>query len=124
MKKILNSEGKAQETGLKKALHICRGHFATYGDDAPLFGKHVGTFWKRMHIRGVAKEGMVAKDYKIGEVKPHEDGSSRIQETFANDFELPIKREIPVVTQEKDRGLLQRPRGIWNRLKRRIFPRG
>ena len=52
-------------TGIKKALHICRGHFVTYTPKHPLFGKYVGTFWKPDHVRGNAKNGIVLKDYKV-----------------------------------------------------------
>lgn len=52
---------------IKRALHICRGHFVTYTEDKPLFGKYAGTFWKPMHIRGQRSAGVVVKDY---EVKP------------------------------------------------------
>jgi len=52
MKEILKREGQAEQTGLKRALHICRGHFATYTAEAPLFGKVTGTVWKPMHLRG------------------------------------------------------------------------
>jgi hypothetical protein len=48
-----------------KKLHICRGHFATYGDDAPLFGKYTGRFWRPMHLRGSSVAGEVVKDYKV-----------------------------------------------------------
>lgn len=46
-------------------LHICRGHFATYRDDAPLFGKYVGTFWIPAHVRGSSDVGEVKKDYVV-----------------------------------------------------------
>lgn len=65
MKKVLRDEGRSAETGLKKALHICRGHFATYTEDAPLFGRLTGTFWKPQHVRGSATEGVVVKDYNV-----------------------------------------------------------
>lgn len=65
MKEILRKEGKSETLGLKKALHICRGHFATYTQEAPLFGRVTGTFWKPMHVRGNKKEGVVIKDYRI-----------------------------------------------------------
>lgn len=65
MKKTLESEGRASEYGLKKALHICRGHFATYTEDAPLFGNYVGTVWKPQHVRGSASAGAVVKDYNV-----------------------------------------------------------
>lgn len=70
MKKTLESEGGASENGLKKALHICRGHFATYTEDAPLFGKITGTFWRSQHLRGSAKSGVVVKDYNVNAPSP------------------------------------------------------
>lgn len=65
VKRVLDSTGKVQEKGLRRALHICRGHFATYREDSRLFGKHVGTFWRPMHVRGEAGEGMIVKDYAV-----------------------------------------------------------
>jgi hypothetical protein len=35
MKKVLETEGGANKTGLKNALHICRGHFRTYTPENP-----------------------------------------------------------------------------------------
>ena len=65
MRQVLQSEGRAQETGIKKALHICRGHFRTYTMDKPLFGKVAGTFFVPMHVRGNASEGIVIQDYVV-----------------------------------------------------------
>lgn len=65
MKKVLETEGSIGQNGLKKALHICRGHFAHYTPEKPLFGRVTGTVWKPAHVRGSAAEGIVAKDYKI-----------------------------------------------------------
>lgn len=50
-------------------LHLRRGHFVTYTEDAPAFGKPwgIGTFWKEAVVVGEAKNGVVVKDY---EVKP------------------------------------------------------
>lgn len=58
------------------ALHVCRGHMRTYTEDAPLFGKHVGSFWVPAHLRGQKDQGVVVKDYKVrGEVdEPAQDG--------------------------------------------------
>ena len=56
-------EGGGNE--IKRALHICRGHFATYGDHNPLFGKYTGTFWRPMHVRGHKEIGEVKKTYKV-----------------------------------------------------------
>ena len=65
MKAVLSSEGGVTTNGLKRALHICRGHFATYTADKPLFGHFVGTVWRPMHTRGNKKHGEVKKDYRI-----------------------------------------------------------
>jgi hypothetical protein len=63
--KTLNKEGRAKELGLQKAFHICRGHFKTYTDKNPLFGKHTGTFWCPDHVKGSIDTGIVNKDYAI-----------------------------------------------------------
>lgn len=66
--KIGNISGKkcSEDKGLwNNSLHICRGHFRTYTDDAPLFGKYHGTYWVPMHLKGSEEIGTVKKDYKI-----------------------------------------------------------
>jgi len=65
MRRILDTEGEAQTQGLRHALHICRGHFKTFTDDAPLFGRHVGTYWWPSYARGSADHGVVEKDYRV-----------------------------------------------------------
>lgn len=67
MKQVLEREGGASSQGLKKALHICRGHFKQYGRDGKglLFGKYTATVWIPMHTRGNAEEGVVVKDYDV-----------------------------------------------------------
>lgn len=65
MKQVLRTEGGSEKNGLKKALHICRGHFAHYSEDKPLFGKYTGTFWRPAHVRGTSEAGTVYKDYKV-----------------------------------------------------------
>lgn len=65
MKQVLRTEGGSESVGIQKALHICRGHFATYTPEHPLFGKYVGTFWKADHVRGKAEAGVVVKDYNV-----------------------------------------------------------
>lgn len=66
MRTILRSEGRMDQEGLKKALHICRGHFRTYGEDSPgLFGKLHGRFWIPQHARGSENLGKVVKHYKV-----------------------------------------------------------
>src|SRR5205823_1725124 len=65
MRRILDTEGEATTKGLAHALHICRGHFKNYTEDAPLFGKRVGTYWWGAQVRGKAEEGVVEKDYRV-----------------------------------------------------------
>ena len=69
MKEVLRKEGGSEKTGLKKALHICRGHFTTYGENSKgMFGKGIkGTFWIPQHTRGSLEHGSVDKEYVVGE---------------------------------------------------------
>lgn len=64
-KRVLRTEGGIETNGLKKALHIVRGHFSTYSEDKPLFGKHAGTFWVPSHARGSLERGAVISDYNV-----------------------------------------------------------
>lgn len=65
MRKVLEREGEASGGGLPKALHICRGHFKTYTEEKPLFGKRTGTYWWPQTVRGAKKHGEVVKDYAV-----------------------------------------------------------
>jgi hypothetical protein len=69
MKAVLRTEGNVESEGLRRALHICRGHFATYTADKPLFGRTVGTVWRPSHVRGHASEGVVVSDYNVDPTK-------------------------------------------------------
>jgi len=64
MRRVLETEGQSQTLGIPRALHICRGHFATY-TERPLFGKYRGTFWVPMHVRGAVEAGRTTKDYTV-----------------------------------------------------------
>jgi hypothetical protein len=57
-------------SGVEMRSHICRGHFATYTADKPLFGRPdgIGKFWHPAHVRGNAKHGAVVKDYEVGAI--------------------------------------------------------
>lgn len=70
MRKILETEGNSQKTGLKLALHICRGHFKDFSKGTGLFGKYKGMFWWDSQVRGHKESGVIIKDYDIG--KPTE----------------------------------------------------
>jgi len=65
---IKRSQGEhSGDSGVEMRSHICRGHFATYTADKPLFGRPdgVGKFWHPAHVRGNAKHGAVVKDYEV-----------------------------------------------------------
>jgi hypothetical protein len=65
MKKVLREEGQIETLGLKRALHITRGHFANYTEGKGLFGKYHGQFWIPQHVKGSASHGIIEKDYSI-----------------------------------------------------------
>lgn len=65
MRKILDRYRKGTSDDLRRALHICRGHFKIFTEDAPLMGKHVGTFWWTPQVRGSKDAGVVLKDYRV-----------------------------------------------------------
>jgi hypothetical protein len=69
MKKIMREEGQSETTGIKNALHICRGHFKDYTEGRGLFGLYRDIFWWDSQIRGHLEEGIVLKDYDIKEPK-------------------------------------------------------
>jgi len=50
---------------IEKRLHFCRGHFKSYTDENPLFGKYTGRFWWHPQIKGNKAKGFVLKDYSI-----------------------------------------------------------
>lgn len=70
MKSVLANEGAIAHNGLKKAMHICRGFFATYTEERPLFGKYVGRFRIPAHVRGDPSRGMVGKSYEVKPPRP------------------------------------------------------
>lgn len=47
------------------SLHRVRGHRRRYTEDAPLFGRLVGTFFIPQHVRGSQTAGEVVKDYEV-----------------------------------------------------------
>jgi hypothetical protein len=65
LKELLRREGGIEQHGLKRALHLCRGHFATYSAEKPLLGHFVGTVFRSAHMRGHKKHGVVTKDYEV-----------------------------------------------------------
>lgn len=80
MREVLRSQGQESQVGSRKALHICRGHFAHYGERG-LFGKYQGTFWRPQHVRGSAERGVQQKDYRISLPTPPAPSSSSLERT-------------------------------------------
>lgn len=64
MKAVLRTQGQAGQTGLRNALHICRGHFKDYREHG-LFGRNKGIYWWEDRVRGNHTEGVVVKDYAV-----------------------------------------------------------
>lgn len=64
LQKSKRGESAGGPTSMKKGLHVCRGHFASYTEKG-LFGKHFGQFWIPNHVRGSAEHGRVETTYKV-----------------------------------------------------------
>jgi hypothetical protein len=69
MKRVLTREGGIESSGITRALHICRGHFAQYTEAKPLFGRVTGMVWRPAHTRGSVDAGVVDKDYQVDRPK-------------------------------------------------------
>lgn len=50
------------------SAHIKRGHFKTFTEDKPLFGKWVGVYWWDQHMAGNKEHGESKHGYEIGEI--------------------------------------------------------
>ncbi len=53
------------QSAMARGLHIVRGHFSTYTENAPLFGRITGTFWIPAHVRGAASERAISSEYRV-----------------------------------------------------------
>jgi hypothetical protein len=62
---VKSNSKECSHTETIKRLHICRGNFARYTEDKPLFGKYAGLFFRPQHFRGKLSAGLATKDYKI-----------------------------------------------------------
>lgn len=71
LRRILRTEGKSDEVGLRQALHTVRGHWRHYREKG-LFGRDDlrGSFWIEEFRRGDPDHGTVIKDYEIGPIDP------------------------------------------------------
>jgi hypothetical protein len=59
------SQDQKGHQGNFNPLHICRGHFKTFTNEHPLFGRHTGTYWWSDQVRGKREIGIVEKDYSL-----------------------------------------------------------
>ena len=55
-----------EPSGEHNRFHICRGSFAEYTAEKPLFGKYTGRFWRPAHVKGSKEVGEVVKEYDVG----------------------------------------------------------
>jgi len=62
------SNGKTEPGDNTTRLHLCRGHFKTYTEENPLFGKFTGRYWWQPHARGNKDEGVVMKNYAVEKI--------------------------------------------------------
>jgi hypothetical protein len=65
IKPSVKREGKEPQDLWHNRIHLCRGHFKTYTEDAPLLGRLTGRYWWQPHVRGKNKDGIVMKDYSV-----------------------------------------------------------
>jgi hypothetical protein len=79
--RLLREQGQVDQIGLRRALHMVRGHFATYTEDAPLFGHYVGTVYRRLHVRGQDRERVALHDYRVRPPQHAESVQQRHKET-------------------------------------------
>ena len=66
MKARARSEATTGESHLRRALHICRGHFKDFREGPGLFGKYKGLYWWDSQVRGTDESGRIIKDYSLG----------------------------------------------------------
>lgn len=60
-----NGSGRNAESSRDSRQHLARGHFKTFTEDAPLLGKHVGTYWWGWQVRGQEGPGIIEKTYTL-----------------------------------------------------------
>lgn len=61
---LKSSDAGTTRTGTSRN-HMARGHFKTFTEDAPLLGKHVGTYWWGWQVRGQDGKGSIDKVYTL-----------------------------------------------------------
>ncbi len=59
------SHGPGSTNPTTPAHHMVRGHFKTYTAEAPLLGRHTGTYWWGWQVRGDKERGEVTPEYVV-----------------------------------------------------------
>jgi hypothetical protein len=65
LKQILRREGKSDQVGVAKAMHICRGHFRDYREGRGLFGKYKQLVWTPMTVRGTRGKSAPPREVEV-----------------------------------------------------------
>lgn len=73
-KRMVGGSSESQKHNMMP-LSFIRGHFKTFSEERPLFGKWSGRYWWSMSARGDSAQGEIVKTYKV---KPQ--GSQNVQE--------------------------------------------
>ena len=107
IRKVLEQQREGVGGSLRKALHLCRGHFKTFTADAPLLGRATGTYWWAPQMRGAHIAGVSLRDYRI-------EAPSKIGRAYSDANENPpnADREAPPI---KDPDSAGRGRAAHNR---------
>ncbi|MBG0738766.1 hypothetical protein IV500_04950 [Paeniglutamicibacter antarcticus] len=61
----MNGTVRPEATTVEGRQHLARGHFKTFTEEAPLLGRHVGTYWWSWQVRGDGLKGRISKTYKL-----------------------------------------------------------
>lgn len=72
-----NTREAQESVGRPEPYHLIRGHFKTYTDEAPLFGRHTGTYWWSWQARGDQKHGERHHEYEVGPLNQVQDDHNR-----------------------------------------------
>ncbi len=111
MKRVLSRDGDIENSGIKHALHICRGHFKNFTPEAPLLGRATGTYWFSSHVRGSKERGVVKKDYSVG--SPTEDAVAMGIDKIGLDWQtLNEEAQFSVYPQDTVRDSTKGERGL------------
>ena len=90
IRKVLEQQRQGVGGSLRKAFHLCRGHFKTFTADAPLLGRATGTYWWAPQVRGAQSEGVSLRDYRV-------EAPSKVGRAYSDANETPpdAEREAP-----------------------------